>query len=370
MTYKLKLLTVILAVLTIFSANTYAQTNSDQIEITPIDGIKIFTPNKYTIQGKIWGGELAYHFNMHNSKLDYIRLLGLNSIDIVASYRNLQSLFINNDLTTKGSLGDAYSVIGRLEIQLLKAGPVKLLFTPGFGFTYSTVSYFTDGNPLVGSRINLGAQAGMKLFTSITSSTGIQAGVDLFHYSNGGERLPNNGINSLNISLGIVQNINKAGPSTPAQPFQCNYTSSLEFGGDFGERSVFASKKALFRSGLYAGYSYRLNSVFSLKGGLDAGYFFTLFDPANYDITHEGNATSYDHWRLGASLGAEIRLGRLAVFADYGYYLYYHSYVPVKTYWTPGLKYYLSPWIAIQGKTYVNDHTADYLGVGFLFHVY
>ncbi|MDB4904782.1 MAG: hypothetical protein JWQ63_4063 [Mucilaginibacter sp.] len=370
MSKKLKLLINILALLVTFSINAHAQTNNDQIEITPIEGIKIFTPNKYSIQGKIWGGELAYRFNMNNNKLDYVKLLGLNSIDIVASYRNLQSLIINNDPASKGSLGDAYSVIGRLEMQLFKAGPVKLLFTPGVGVTYSTESYFTNKNPLIGSKINIAEQAGIKIFSSITSSTGIQVGADLFHYSNGGERLPNNGINSLNISFGIVQNINKTGPSTPREPFQYNYTNSLEFGVDFGERSVFASKQPLYRSGVYAGYSYRLNPVFSLKGGFDAGYFFTVFDPANYDITHEGNATSYDHWRLGASLGAETRLGRLAVFASYGYYLYYHSYVPVKTYWTPAVKYYLSSWMAVQAKTYINNHTADYLGVGLLFRVY
>src|SRR5260221_7079660 len=244
---KLKLLINILTLLVTFSINTNAQTNSDKIEITPIEGIKIFTPNKYSIQGKIWGGELAYHFNMNNNKLDYVKLLGINSIDIAASYRNLQSLIIDNNPASKGSLGDAYSVIGRLEMQLFKAGPVKLLFTPGVGVTYSTVSYFTNNNPLVGSRVNLTTQVGMKLFSSITSSTGIQVGADLFHYSNGGERLPNNGINALNISIGIVQNINQTGPSTPQEPFQYNYTNSLEFGGDFGERSVFASKKALFR---------------------------------------------------------------------------------------------------------------------------
>ncbi|HEY2581738.1 MAG TPA: acyloxyacyl hydrolase [Mucilaginibacter sp.] len=381
MNCDLKLISILLAILFIISTKSRAQTNNNQLEFTYIEGIKVISPD-YTIHGKIWGGELAYHFNMQNDKQDYVKFLEINSIDIVGSYRNLKSLYINNNPLTKDSLGEAYSILGRLEVQLLKFGPVKLLFTPGFGFTYSTTSYFTDGNRLVGSKINLAAQAGIKTLYSITSSTGIQAGIDLLHFSNGGERLPNNGINSINISFGLVQSINRAGPSTPKNPFEYNGTNSLEFSIDFGERGLFRTKKELYRSGLYAGYSYRLNSVFSLRGGVDAGYYFTPFNPNNYDNTFENYGTSYARWRLGVSAGGDIRLGRLAVFANYGYYLYYQTlYQPktdysreldyrVKTYFTPGLRYYVCQWIALQVKQYINHQSADYLGLGALFRIY
>jgi hypothetical protein len=364
---KLKLLVIV----TILSNNLYAQTNNNQIEFTAVEGLKIFTPRKYVLQGKIWGGELAYHFNMADNKLDYIKTLNISAIDIVASYRNIESITINNDPASKGSLGDAYSVIGRLEMPLVRAGPVKLLFTPGFGFAYSTVSYFSDKNPLVGSRLNVAAQAGLQILTAITPSTGLHAGIDLFHYSNIGIRIPNNGINSLNISFGITQGINQKGPSTPTNPYTYGYKSSFELGGDVGVRGLYISKQELPRSGLYAGYSYRLSQVFSLKGGVDAGFYYELYNPQNHNIIYdEGYASSYDKWRLGLSLGGDINLGRLTVMGAYGYYLHFHGNYPTKTYWTPGLKYYVLPWLAIQGKTYIHSNQADYLGLGLLFRVH
>lgn len=363
---KLKLL---FAVLMILAKSSFAQTNNDQIEFTFVEGIKSFTPNKYSIQGTLLGGELGYHFNMADNKADYIRMLNISAIDIVASYRNLQSLTIDNDLTSMGSLGDAYSVIARLEIPLLKGGPVKLLFTPGFGLAWSTLNYLDNKNLLVGSHLNMATQAGVKFFIAITSSTGIQAGADLFHYSNGGSRVPNYGINSFNISLGIVQGINQPGPSTQ-HPLQYEHKGSLEFGGDIGARGVFESKKELYRSGLYAGYSYRLIPIINLKGGFDAGYYFTVYDPNNSANTFESHATSYDKWRTGISLGADIWLGRFAVMGCYGYYIHFNSYYHNKTYWAPGLKYQVLPWMALQAKSYIHSHEADYLGFGLLFCVH
>jgi len=364
---KLQLLTVVLVIL---STNLFAQSSNDQLEFTAISAIKIFTPDQYNLQGKAWGGELAYHFNMADNKANYATMLGISSIDIVASYRSYQSLTINNDPASKGSLGSVYGLIGRLEIPVFKAGPVKLLFTPGIGFAYSTESYFDNKNPLVGSHLNLAAQGGLKLFTAITSTTGIQAGIDVFHYSNVGVRVPNFGINSYNLSLGLVQNIDQKGPSTPQNPFVYDHKSSIEFGGDLGMRGVFESRKELHRAGFYAGYSYQLSPVFSLKGGFDAGYYFTPFNPKDFNATFAEYGSSYDKWRAGISIGGDMMIGRLAVMAAYGYYLHYHSYYNNKTYWTPGLKYYVLPWMALQAKAYIHNTDADYLGLGLLFRVH
>ncbi|MGN6641223.1 MAG: acyloxyacyl hydrolase, partial [Mucilaginibacter sp.] len=217
----------------LLSGQVLAQSNNDQLEFTAIHALSVFTPDNYTLKGNVWGGELGYHFNMTNDSAAFVRMLNLRSIDVIASYRSFGSVIIDNDVATKGTLGDVYSVMGRLEIPLIQAGPIKLLFTPGFGFAYSTINYFDNYNPLVGSHINLAAQAGLKLFGAITQSTGLQAGIDLFHYSNVAVRVPNFGINSLNVSLGLVQNINQPGPSTPEHPFVFSSKNYFEFGGDF-----------------------------------------------------------------------------------------------------------------------------------------
>ena len=101
---ELKLLIIVSLML---SKSVFAQTDNDQIEFTAINGIKVFTPNKYAIQGQVWGGELGYHFNMDANKANYARVFNLKSIDIIASYRNLHSLTINGESSSKGSLGNA-----------------------------------------------------------------------------------------------------------------------------------------------------------------------------------------------------------------------------------------------------------------------
>jgi len=195
-------------------------------------------------------------------------MLNIKDIDIVATYRNMESVTLNNNPYSKGLLGSAYGVGGRLEIGLLKAGPVELLFTPGLGFVYSTETYFTNQNPITGSHINLSAQVGLKVLTNITPSTGLQVGFDVFHYSNGAFRLPNNGVNAYNLSLGVVQNIHYERPASAPNPaYEDFHRHSVDLGVDVGARGVFQKDKQFYRTGLYANYNYLLNRAFSLKVG-------------------------------------------------------------------------------------------------------
>jgi len=366
MPLKLKLLVFLL----IISKISFAQTGNNKIEFTAIEGVKVFAPNDYSIQGQAWGAELGYHFDMTNNHLDYLRLLGIKAIDIVGSYRNMQALTINHSPSSKDSLGNVYSVIGRLEIQFAKIGQSKILFTPGIGVAYSTVSFFTNKNPLVGSHLNLALQAGVKIVTPISSSTSIQAGADLFHYSDAATRTPNDGVNALNFTLGIVQSLDRASPSTPANPFEYTAKYAYEVAFDFGERGAYDSRNNLYRSGLYLGFSDGLNKVFRLKAGLDFDYYFTTYiDAADRSPTYEALGNSFARIRAGISVGADMNMGRLTVMASYGYYYYFQTDNGVYFYWIPGLKYYILPWMALQGKVYIHGHQADYLGVGLAFRI-
>ncbi|QJD94955.1 acyloxyacyl hydrolase [Mucilaginibacter robiniae] len=348
-----------------------AQDSKNSVEITPTAGIKIFSAEKNYLKGKFWGTELAYHFNMENNPASYVRIFNIKSIDAVVSYRNMEQVVLNSDPSTKGLLGSTVGVLGRFEFGLLKAGPVQLLFTPGAGLIYSTQTYFTDNkNPIVGSHINIAAQAGLKLFTAITPSTGIQGGIDILHYSNGATRLPNNGVNAYMWSLGLVQKVNQR--QSPRSDNELNIPkNSIELGGDIGYRGVFKSKDGHFKSGLYLGYNYRLSKILSLKIGADAGYFYTVFDPSNFVETFQYYGSSYDRWRVGISAGVDVWLGRLAVMANYGHYIHYRTYFPDnQKYWTAGLKYKIKPWVALQVKGYIHGTEADYVGVGPIFNVH
>ncbi|MVN23335.1 acyloxyacyl hydrolase [Mucilaginibacter arboris] len=365
---KGKFLPVLL--LALFSAKALpAQNRSNSIEVSPYYNVSMFSSEKNNLQGSAWGGDVIYHIDMHENKTDWVRLLHVQDVGMAFSYHNMQQVALTSNPSTKGFLGDAYGLTAKLSIALANAGNTQLLLTPGFGFVYSTESYFTNQSPLVGSHINLASEIGLKVVTSISKLTRIVAGVGVFHYSNGAYRLPNNGINALNISAGIVQNINQPGPIHPASAFSV-YKHSFEFGADIGRRAVFKSKDGYYKSGIYAGYNYRVNPVFSLKAATDAVYYYKTFDINNFAQTYQGNGTSYDKVRVGLSLGGDLWIGRLALMANYGYYLHYKSYLPNKYYWTAGFKYYIATWVALSAKMYVNHTDADFAGFGLLFRVH
>jgi len=346
--------------------------NQDRIELTAMKGIKIFTAEQNFLSGNYYGFEAAYHFNMAQNQAKFVKAINLRDIDVVAIYRKTDQILLNNNLASKGLIGNTYGLMGRLEIQVAKAGPVRLLFTPGLGFVYATETYFTNQNPLISSHVNLAAQAAVKVQAAITPTTALQAGVGIFHYSNGGMRLPNNGVNAYDATLGIVQNLPYERAShTPDPRFENVHKHSADVGVDFGARGVFRQNRSYARTGLYAHYSYRLNQAISLTAGPDAVYYNTVFKDDQFDELFQNYGTSYDHWRVGLSAGTDIWVGKLAIMLSAGRYLHFNTVATAfgkeyntKYYWTGGVKYYVLPWLGIQGKGYVHGTEADYIGLG------
>ncbi len=361
MLYKRNLLFCFLLLL---AGSLYAQ---DQLELGAIYSIKVHTPDK-PLRGYAFGTEFAFNFDMANNKADYVRLLNIKSIDLAGSYRNFQYVSLKVQPPQDLRLGSAYSLLGRLDIQIFKFSKTQLFFCPAFGFSYVSQTFFTNGNPLIGSHLNLGAQLGFKVSTPLSNTFAIKAGADIFHFSNVAYFTPNYGVNSNSISLSLVKIL----PTTLIKndyAIQDYAKNSLELSVDIGRRGASRSNKGYYKSGLYAGYSYRLSTLISLKTGLDAIYYHSVFDPNHVEETSQGYGTSYDRWRTGLNAGVDIWLGHFAILGDYGYYLHFKSTYPTKWYWNAGLKYHVRPWLAVQGKAYINHTQADVLGLGLLFKV-
>lgn len=355
---------VLSAFLCVFSFNVFAQ-HANSLEFSPVLGLNAFSANKNKIEGHIYGGEIAYHINQENNLSDWIRVLHVKDVAVVASYRTLKNIQIINTSYPPKIMGDVYGLASRLNISLVKYRNTEFLFTPSLGLVYSTESYFTNQNPLVGSHVNFLLQAGLKLKQNINTSTALIGGIDVFHYSNAATRVPNSGINMINASLGVVKNINIAGIN--AKPDSLVYDKhSVELSADIGARGVYQSKDKLLKSGFYTGYTYRINSVFGVKAGFDGVYYYSVYDANRNSETFQHTATSYDKWRYGLSIGADLWLNKFVVSANYGRYFHFNGIYPVKYYWTPGLKYYILPNLAFQSKVYLHQADADYLGLGLL----
>jgi len=390
-----RLLTLILLSISISLAN--AQTATNSIGISAFTGLKMFTADS-VLKGNTWGIEGVYHLNMADNKADWVKMLNVRSIDLAFSYRNYQNVYLSKQpKTSVGFLGDYYGALAKLNISLASVGKTELLLNPGFGFGYATETYYTDNNPLVGSHINFTAQLGLKIETPITSSTKLWIGADLYHYSNAAFKLPNYGVNSINASFGIDQDISTPATQGAKKPFQNYKKHSFELGLNIGHRGLVqdgpgltsagyedrlayqkTATSKLYKSGIYVGYNYRLNPVLSLRAGVDAVYYFTTLDSLkdlhHYYATYQELGSSYDRFRVGMSLGAELWMGRFSFPVNYGYYLHYHyfeptnnkNYSPPNTYWTFGARYYFTQHFALEAKQYLHRTQADFVGFGFI----
>ncbi|HXI01115.1 MAG TPA: acyloxyacyl hydrolase [Sphingobacteriaceae bacterium] len=337
----------------------------NSIEFSPLSGISVFSPGHLLLTGKSYGAELGYNFSMQQNPADWVKRLNIDAVGVTAGYRNMSQVLVKDSIGSKGFLGNVYTLSGKLNISLLKFKRTSLLLTPGAGITYSTSSFFTDGNPIVASRINFSPQFGLKIKTPLSASTSLITGANLFHYSNIALRVPNNGVNSFEVSLGLVKELKSFPQLKDSRINDDHVRSFFEFGADIGRRGSFKSYAGNWKSGLYLGYNYKLNPTISLKLAADAVYYYSVFDGSKNSDQYF--ATSFDPWRFGMSAGADVWLGEVAVTTSYGYYFKFDGPYDIKTYWHAGLKYYFNSWLGIQGKGYVHKVQADYLGFGLIF---
>lgn len=378
-----------------------AQSNKNSIELSPFAGLSIFSAEGNALGGKPYGLEGVYHINVADNKADWVHALNIRDVGIALSYRNMEQVYLTKTPSSKGFLGSYYGAVGRISIVLFQAGKTDFMLTPGFGFGYATQTYYMNPtNILVGSHINFTAQIGAKVATPIGKSTRLVGGIDLYHYSNAAFRNPNDGINAINASIGIDQDINAAAPPT-AQKLFTNYEKhSFEFGFGLGRRGLVqtgggldpvgypanvayqrTASSDLYQSGLYAGYNYRVSPVLSLRAGIDAVYYFrtldTIKDVHHFYATYQELGSSYDRWRMGASLGAELWLGKFSLPVNFGHYIHYHyfeptnqkGYAPPDFYWSFGARYYLTPWLALEAKQYLHRTQADFANFGLVFKI-
>ncbi|WP_448703002.1 acyloxyacyl hydrolase [Mucilaginibacter sp. AW1-3] len=378
-----------------------AQSNKNSLELSAFTGLSIFSAEGNTLGGKPYGLEGVYHINMADNKADWVRMLNIRDVSIALSYRNMGQVYLTKKTNTTGFLGDYIGAVSRLDIVLAKAGRTEFLLVPGFGFGYATQTYYTDArNVLVGSHINFTAQIGAKVLTPIGSSTRLVGGLDLYHYSNAAFKNPNDGINSVNFSLGIDHDISAQAPPTAQKQFKHYAKHSFEIGVGIGRRGLVqtgggldpagypenvayqrTATSDLYQSGLYVGYNYRLNPVLSLRAGIDADYYYRTLDSVSnihhFYATYQELGSSFDKIRVGASIGAELWLGKLSLPVNFGHYIHYHYFVPTNQkgyeppdfYWSFGARYYLTPWVALEAKQYLHRTQADFANFGLVFRL-
>lgn len=365
---KLKIKTTSILIFCYLTLPVFGQNQQNSLGVNLQKSIA-FLPPENKMEGNVFGFEIIYKINTLNKNLEWAKILHVQSVDVILNYKNMQDLKIKG---IPNKFGDSYAGLAGLNISLLQYKSVQLQFAPALGIGYSGKTFFTDGNELIGSHINFFSSAALSIETRLNKNTKLSTGITALHYSNAAIRVPNLGTNAGYLSIGIIKNLNTTAVlntiNNDKEKPQAFKKYNLELSANFGKRGVYKAKGSLFKTGFYGGFNYKINRVFGLGTGFDAVYYHTVYNPDKINEPYQSNASSFDRWRLGYSLGPTIWLGNFGIEAKYGFYIYYNNPQNNKTYMTTGLKYRLSKHFDVQAKMYVHKVEADHVGFGLSYY--
>jgi hypothetical protein len=366
----------------------YAQNNS--ISVTGTYSTTAYSSyTTHVLRALFEGAEISYGINTTNDHSPWIDVLGVQRINIIGSYVNMQNSSLEGVLNSTGLLGNTYGAAVSIDILLLRSGGIDVLFSPRMGLVYTTRTYQNDNNNLiVASPINFNPQVAMKIEALIIRGFRMSVAFSFSHISDGGSILPNNAINSLNMAVTFTKDIDILGRKRIKSVADYDGRSSAEFNFLFGlngptltgiffdqnrkeylaDSTLKGKLSNLYHAGFYGGFSYRASSVLTLKIGTDVVYNFQTFSYDKFFETYSGRGTSYSRIRMGIGPGIDINLGHLAVGGSYNYYIVNQLLYPANTYWTIGVKYHASRHVYLNVKSFWQGSSPDFLsfGIGFM----
>jgi len=266
------------------------------------------------------------------------------------------------------SYGKSYSLATGLDFEILKYRLFSLYLSPKSGITYVTETVSTNSDTYIfGSHINFLFGFGLSAEYRLTENWSVDPYFQILHMSNGGLKLPNAGVNALVYGLTLhkkIANVKNTEPENATPSSEQMKTNGLELAAGIGWRGKYKSDSHFFRSGFYLGYSRYFNSYFALRSGVDVVYYGQVFNPEVYDDSIPYWGKSYDHFRAGLSVGAEVKFGKLALNANAGRYVYMKSPYHQKLYWNAAFRYYFVPTFGIQAGLNAHKFQADFLNFG------
>lgn len=320
----------------------------------------------------LYGLHISYDRDLSEMNQSWVDLLNAKGLSFGVLWHNMSHM---KEVVGGQSYahGMAIGALSEVDFQLLHVGPMKLLFTPGIGVTYITETIDTQpATTTVGSHLNLTLAAELGLELPVNERTSLLAAASILHYSNGGLKIPNGGINTINGSIGIKTAFGHA-QYVPSSAHRREFPSitggSAELVIGAGRRGKYRTNDGFWRTGIYGGYNYFINQAVGFKAGMDLVYYHRVFDLENFDATFQYYGSSYDRIRLGTSAGVEVGLGRFAVNGMLGKYLHYRSFHGIQWYWTSALRYYLTANIGLQTTLYMHHMQADYLNWALVFRI-
>ncbi|KMQ71406.1 acyloxyacyl hydrolase [Chryseobacterium koreense] len=320
---------------------------------------------KGDIKNNIYGHSLTFGTNLENRTEEWVKFLSAKNIKYNLIYLDLDQMQ-NNLWGRNYGFGEVYAASANVDFRLMKFRDFEVLFSPTLGLAYITKTVHTDPDSyFFGSHLNAMFDAGLGIQYDLTKNYALTSRLSFLHFSNGAIQLPNAGVNTISASIGIQRNFNiPTHTEQDQQPETQVKKQALEIAIGVGQRGKYKVKEAFYRVAISPAYSYFINNTLGFKIGLDAVYYDQVFNPEVYDDSVPYWGKSWEHWRIGTSVGTEIKMNKVSFNANYGYYLYFKSPYNQKTYWKAGLRYYFTPKLGAESIMTAHQVQADFISFG------
>jgi hypothetical protein len=306
------------------------------------------------IEAKVHYGFLyAHHLELYQYSAHYPAFeisvekitFGKNKWERSFNYPIIGLTFFYSGLGYNPSLGQAFALMPLINFPLFKTRDFTLGFRFALGVGYLTKRFDRLNNYknlAIGSHVNAAVNLMLEARVRFNKTFSVTAGFSLQHFSNGSLKLPNNGLNTPLVNIGIAyrpfgENKNISDRFyAPTEPFAATLQRSIEF--HFGLSLGWKNLKAVVGENylvyhLYENTFVRITKKSQFGIGLDLSY-----DPSQrklYELNYidENNSpdTIINNWKFlnpGINAAYNLTMGKLGIILNFGYYL--HVMDPVK----------------------------------------
>ncbi|HNX86621.1 MAG TPA: acyloxyacyl hydrolase [Bacteroidales bacterium] len=244
------------------------------------------------------------------------------------------------------SLGQAFAIMPTINFPLIKTRTFSLGFRFSLGVGYLTKRFDRIDNYknlAIGSHINAAVNLMAEARFRINPSFSVSTGVSLQHFSNGSLKLPNNGINTPLVNVGVAYQPFKENKKItdrfypPVDPYSAILQQILDF--NFGFSLGWKNQKAVTGESFLV-YHLWENTLVKLSRKSQLGIGFDLsYDPSQktvyqlYYMDLNGKEdTTVTNWKFiypGINAVYNLTLGKVGILLNFGYYL--HVMKPTKS---------------------------------------
>ena len=250
------------------------------------------------------------------------------------------------DLKNNAELGKMIAVSSGMAFHLLGRPPFKsdLQFFLGLGLGYCTNPYDHDTNnmnTLISSTISYNGNFKLAYYYHVNRFE-FGVGIKGTHFSNGGIKKPNLGLNFVSLDLEMRYRLTKDEPDYLAIEQKLGIDKRIHWGGTF---RIGWMEPQQIGAGSMPVYSLAFlgQKRLSLKSQIDFGVEGFMNKGIAYEVLHGPPIGGEpDYKRIGVLFGHELLVNKLAVVTHLGFYVYKPYYPNERFYMRVGLNYYFN----------------------------